>query len=385
MRLESNAMSAVASHCSRFAAIAVMALLAQGMFATHASAQNYQYEISFQGLWHSGLPRPGSAHFSPLIGATHNADGQLYSPGQLATTGIERVAELGSTSTLQSEINALIAAGDAGQIVSRGGDVGPTQTVTTTFTATGDHSRLTLLTMIAPSPDWFVGIDNLELRDANGNWTQEVVLDLMSYDAGTEEGSSFSLSNPPTNPRETIAGLDSVEPGNPLFGAGSIARMTVTRLTPIVEEVTPAMTTVTAGTHLSGGATELAQSDNVDFRAGRNTFDIQSRVIAEFAANSPSATPTNIEVTFEASVFARGAVNQNLEMWNYQTGAWEVVDTRGANRFQDTTVTVTASGDLSRFVEPISQEVLLRARYVSPSARQNFSANIDHVQWEITY
>ena len=34
---------------------------------------------------------------------------------------------------------------------------------------TTDHPRVTLVTMIAPSPDWFVGVSGLSLLDASGN------------------------------------------------------------------------------------------------------------------------------------------------------------------------------------------------------------------------
>ena len=192
-------------------------------------ADEQEYQLTFEGRWTSNLPRPGSAHFSPLIGAVHNADGSIFAVGELASPGIENVAELGATSTLAAEINDGIAAGNVAQLITRSGNVGPVQTVTLNFTATGDHTLLSLVTMIAPSPDWFVGVHDLDLKDANGQWQDQMVIDINSYDAGTEEGSSFSLNNPPTNPQDVIQALDKAVPDNPLFGAGSIARVTLTR------------------------------------------------------------------------------------------------------------------------------------------------------------
>ena len=58
------------------------------------------------------------------------------------------------------------------------------------------------------------------------------IRDRVSYDAGTENGTGFSLSNLPTNPQGVITELDIAEPTGPLFGAGSIARLTLTRSVP---------------------------------------------------------------------------------------------------------------------------------------------------------
>lgn len=204
-----------------------------GLFAVSSPALAVQtdYEISFEGRWTDNLPRPGSAHFTTLVGATHNSNVSLFSVGGLASPGVELVAETGITSTLQNEINGLIPGGNVDQLVL-GTDSFITPEETNTFTITVDDQfpLLSLLTMIAPSPDWIVGIHDLSLVDGNGKFISQIVLDLNSYDAGTEEGTGLSLSNPATNPQEQITALDTAEPGGALFGAGSIARLTITRV-----------------------------------------------------------------------------------------------------------------------------------------------------------
>ena len=58
--------------------------------------------------------------------------------------------------------------------------------------------------MLAPSPDWFIGVDSLDLCD-NGKWRESWdVTMLPPWDAGTEEGERFSLSNPASNPHVNI-------------------------------------------------------------------------------------------------------------------------------------------------------------------------------------
>ena len=61
--------------------------------------------------------------------------------------------------------------------------------------------------MIGPSPDWFVGVSGLSLLDSEGQWMSRRQVALYPYDAGTEDGTEFSLSNPPTNPQGTIASI----------------------------------------------------------------------------------------------------------------------------------------------------------------------------------
>jgi len=196
-----------------------------------ASLAQVQFEVSFEGRWTSDLPRPGSAHFSELVGTTHNSTGSLLGIGAMASSGIEGVAETGATGSLITEINAAIGTGNASSVIT-GGDtfISPEETNTFTITTDADHPLFTLVTMIAPSPDWFVGVHDLELMNPDGTWKTSIILDLNSYDAGTENGSGLSLNNTATNPQGVIQMLDAAEPSGALFGAGSIARLTITQI-----------------------------------------------------------------------------------------------------------------------------------------------------------
>jgi hypothetical protein len=140
---------------------------------------------------------------------------------------------------------------------------------------------------------------------------------------------------------------------------------------------------VTRGQYVAGGLPEIAESDNADLLIRRATSDVQSRTEFEVKAVSPLAIPASMEVTLESAVFARSQVNQTIELYDYVTGAWEQVDTRAASRFTDSTVTVAATGDLSRFVEPGTMCMKARVRYQSPVARQLFSSNTDQFIWTI--
>ena len=65
------------------------------------------------------------------------------------------------------------------------------------------YSMVSLITMIAPSPDWFVGVDSHDLCGMNG-WKENVTMDLLPWDAGTENGLTYRLDNTETNPVDVI-------------------------------------------------------------------------------------------------------------------------------------------------------------------------------------
>ena len=57
--------------------------------------------------------------------------------------------------------------------------------------------------MLAPSPDWFVAINSVELfRD--GQWLEETELTMGPYDAGTDSEMTFTANDLDTRPAKTI-------------------------------------------------------------------------------------------------------------------------------------------------------------------------------------
>ena len=139
----------------------------------------------------------GGAHFTTLIGAVHNGDVTFWAAGEMATPGVERVAELGVTGTFETEISNA-EQGTVKSLVREGGTSATGErTFEVEFSRT--HPLLTLLSMIGPSPDWFVGVSGLSLLDGSDAWLPSHAIDLFPYDAGTENGERFSLSNSATS------------------------------------------------------------------------------------------------------------------------------------------------------------------------------------------
>ena len=219
--------------------IAVGATILATLWAPAAHAQSATYRVTFEGKWTTtatapGVAVPGGAHFSPLIGAVHNAQVTFWSSGGTASAGIESMAEVGGTSTLKTEITT--AGSDASSTIERSGNIGATATVTVDITLSPSHPLVTLVTMIAPSPDWFVGVAGVSLLDAQNEWLASHAVDLFPYDAGTEDGTEFSLSNDATDPRGTITSIT----GTGKFSNAPIATLTFTRQTVAPVITTPA-------------------------------------------------------------------------------------------------------------------------------------------------
>ncbi|MEM1182024.1 MAG: spondin domain-containing protein [Acidobacteriota bacterium] len=222
-------MRLLSSKTLSLSALAPLALaLAMAPAALAEPTQTAQYRVTFQANWsQSTHPNqfPGDrAHFSGLIGGLHNSSVTFWGPGQIATDGIENMAERGATSPFDSEIQAAINAGNASAVVRGGGIALSPGSASASFTANLNHPLLTLVSMVAPSPDWFVGVHDYSLIE-NGDWVQQRVIQLFSYDAGTDSGSNFIGSDINTNPPAPI----SLIRGGPLANGVPIGTFTISR------------------------------------------------------------------------------------------------------------------------------------------------------------
>lgn len=186
-------------------------------------AATARYRVTFQSTW-SELTHPtnfpaANEHYSKLVGGTHSDQISFWSPGGLASSGMESMAETGATSGLLSEVDAAIAAGDAWSTVVAGQGLGVSPgVIDMTFEISKDYPLITLIAMIAPSPDWFVGVHDIRLFE-QGDWMESLSITLFAYDAGTDSGVSYGSGNADTNPKDPIQLIE----GYPLEYEGSVA------------------------------------------------------------------------------------------------------------------------------------------------------------------
>ncbi|WP_027392279.1 spondin domain-containing protein [Aquimarina latercula] len=198
------------------------------VFTTY-SQTTATYDIVFTSNWASHGTLPGNAHFTELVGATHNNNIVFLEMGGLATPGIEDVAELGLFGDFSNEVNTAIAANNADQFIE-GPNLFPTSSNQTIkindLTVSSDYPLVSLASMIALSPDWMIAVNSISLIDNGGQWIPEISIDLFPYDAGTEEGTGYSLNNNATNPHEAISMLS---PSNSPFNSDKIGTIVFTQ------------------------------------------------------------------------------------------------------------------------------------------------------------
>lgn len=190
------------------------------------------YLITIHNTW-SQIDHPGAvppdAHFSWLGGATHDPDFHLWREGELASPGMVFMAEIGNTNLLVAEAMTAIANGEADQAlewqqwfcppVTTIEDCGPE---TLPVTISREMPALTLVSMLGPSPDLFVGIDGLVLHDGVG-WLPLVELELHPYDGGSRSDTDFTMNGAQTIPREPIHAIVSTD--QHVLGPGSLGTM----------------------------------------------------------------------------------------------------------------------------------------------------------------
>ncbi|XP_006629701.1 spondin-2b [Lepisosteus oculatus] len=205
---------------------------------------NAKYSLVFTGKWSQAafpkqypLYRP-PAQWSPVIGVTHSSDYHTWRRNEYASNGVREFTEKGEAWMLMKEVQL---AGERIQsvygIFSASAISGGTGHTATEFEVFARHSLLSFIVRIVPSPDWFVGVDSLNLCEGD-HWKESITLDLYPYDAGTDSGFTFSSPNFETIPQEKVTEITSSFPSHPansfyyprLKHLPPIARVTITKL-----------------------------------------------------------------------------------------------------------------------------------------------------------
>lgn len=193
--------------------------------ADSAPSPTARYRVTFQASWSGSthpVDFPATAHFSPLVGGTHNSQVTFWREGATATDGIKDMAERGLTSTLSAEITRAIVAGGAYRVFTGGNiEVSPGSAIAE-FEISQAYPLVTLVSMIAPSPDWFVGVAGLPLFE-NGAWASDRRVELDPWDAGTDGGATFTSADIPLAPRLPIARIANapLSPGGRVTALGT--------------------------------------------------------------------------------------------------------------------------------------------------------------------
>lgn len=162
-----------------------------------------EFDVSVQNLTRG-------TYFTPLLVAAHPAGSSLFTLGSAASAGLQAMAEGGDISGLEAELDALGATqsnNPAGGLLMPGASA---STTLNTDAATA-NTHLSIVGMLLPTNDGFVGANAIEIPGAPGTYH----FYLNAYDAGTEANDEVRGSGAPGE-----AGFPVPGPLDPLVGTG---------------------------------------------------------------------------------------------------------------------------------------------------------------------
>ncbi|RYV03951.1 hypothetical protein SOPP22_00615 [Shewanella sp. OPT22] len=151
-----------------------------GIMALPATAA--ELEIKVTNLTHGN-------YFTPILAAAHDNELHLFQSGEKATAELQAMAEGGAITGLATTVKA--AAGVTAEDPA-GGLLAPNTKTETFELDSGDNTHLSLVAMMLPTNDAFIGLDAWKIPTEPGTYT----LNVNAYDAGTEANDELVVGMP---------------------------------------------------------------------------------------------------------------------------------------------------------------------------------------------
>ncbi len=177
--------------------------------AQTTAADSAMYRVTLRNHWTAAAFStrfPSGAHLTGIVGATHSAGVDFWALGALASTGIKDMAERGRKTPLLDEVANAITAGTAEYALSGDGVALGGPEVSLHFNVSTRFPRVTLVSMLGPSPDWFTGVGGVSLLREE-KWLRRLEMPLRVYDAGTDDGTTFGSANAVSSPATPVQSL----------------------------------------------------------------------------------------------------------------------------------------------------------------------------------
>ncbi|GLX76894.1 hypothetical protein tinsulaeT_02340 [Thalassotalea insulae] len=118
-------------------------------------------------------------YFTPILIGAHSDDVSLFSVGEQASSDLQAMAEGGSIAGLAEMLT--MADGDVMENPAAG-LLAPTMSTSTTLNTTDGNMYLSVVAMMLPTNDGFIGLNSWMIPSEPGTYT----IMLNAYDAGTE-------------------------------------------------------------------------------------------------------------------------------------------------------------------------------------------------------
>lgn len=158
----------------------IRAVVLAAMSAVCLSANAAQWDVEITNLTNGN-------HFTPLLVTAHDHDTHLFQAGEAASVEIEQMAECGDLAPLLG--TTAVGGEDADTIANpAAGFLAPGTSTAAMLTTTAAH--LSIVAMVLPTNDGFVGLDSQHIPSAAGSYTYY----LNAYDAGTEKNDEVLMT-----------------------------------------------------------------------------------------------------------------------------------------------------------------------------------------------
>ncbi|TGD75715.1 hypothetical protein E4634_02215 [Mangrovimicrobium sediminis] len=133
--------------------------------------------------------------FTPFLVAAHADNVSLFASGEPASASLQAMAEGGDISGLVADaeaVNATLVTDPAGGLLA------PGQAASTSLNTDDapDNTRLSIVAMILPSNDGFMGLNSVEIPSEPGRY----MFSVNAYDAGTEGNDEILGGGAPGDP-----------------------------------------------------------------------------------------------------------------------------------------------------------------------------------------
>ena len=186
--------------------------LATLTLATVAQAQLTEIQVTFD----VNFATTGTG-FAPLAGVFHDGSFSSFTPGTMASPGLESLAEIGNPSAFLSEVPSTADSGATGG--QTGGSNRPTSRSFSVF-VDPSNTNFSFAAMFLPSNDWFAAnqgggsLDISSLIGASAGTALSLEVDTI-YDAGTELEDFTRGGGTGTDPFNLAPRLSDANGGNP--------------------------------------------------------------------------------------------------------------------------------------------------------------------------
>lgn len=172
------------------------ALLAAMSGASQAADLTVEIQNLTQGIY-----------YTPFLVAAHTPEASLFEVGEASSAELQMMAEGGDVSGLAGIVESV-----NGNVAEVQGELtGPSTSRSFSLTNDDGNTALSIVAMLLPTNDAFVGMDNWMIPSEAGTYT----VYLNAYDAGTEANDEIRGGGAPG-----VAGMPVPPPLDPLLGTG---------------------------------------------------------------------------------------------------------------------------------------------------------------------